>query len=452
MLADLAAAVPQEGHRRGDEVHPANGGVESLRCPFYKNLDVGSDGVWDVWQLESPTMIWYFRGSPHVHTWVNIRAKAQIRLVAARLSPPSARQVLLPTVLGAKPPYHPANLPVASWSAAENLTGLSIPSKLSEHRLHESRASGTLGRTANPGSIPEPVPGPGQILVRVEACGLCHSDLHLARGEWEGFKPRMPMPLVLGHEVAGRVARLGPGTQRLKEGDAVGVAWFHYTCGSCDYCRRDLEVFCDQAQITGVTVPGGFAEYLVAWESHATPIPEGLPAAEAAPLFCAGGTVFSALSKIKLDGSTHLGIWGAGGLGQYGIQLGKFAGSRVTAIDLFPSRLELARSLGADAAIGAEDSADWFSQPDNRVDVALVCASSAEAYRSAFQAFQKNGVLLIVGIPSAPLEWTAGDLIGRASGSFLRESRAAGSCLTCCSWRSAAWSAPSRLFPAAEHQ
>jgi alcohol dehydrogenase, propanol-preferring len=259
--------------------------------------------------------------------------------------------------------------------------------------------------------IAQPVPGPGQILVRVEACGLCHSDLHLARGEWEGFKPRMPMPLVLGHEVAGRVAGRGSAVQRLKEGDAVGVAWFHYTCGSCDYCRRDLEVFCDQSQITGVTVHGGFAEYVLAWESHATPIPESLPPGEAAPLFCAGGTVFSALSKVKLDGSTHLGIWGAGGLGQYGIQLGKFAGSRVTAVDLSPSRLELARSLGADAALGAEEATEWFGRPENRVNVALVCASSAEAYRSAFQALQKNGVLLIVGIPSAPLQWTAGDLI-----------------------------------------
>jgi propanol-preferring alcohol dehydrogenase len=158
-------------------------------------------------------------------------------------------------------------------------------------------------------------------------------------------------------------------------------------------------------------VHGGFAEYLLAWESHATPIPESLTPGEAAPLFCAGGTVFSALSKVKLDRSTHLGIWGAGGLGQYGIQLGKFAGARVTAIDLSPSRLELARSLRADTAMGAEEATEWFGKAENRVNVALVCASSAEAYRSAFQALQKNGVLLIVGIPSAPLAWTAGDLI-----------------------------------------
>ena len=259
--------------------------------------------------------------------------------------------------------------------------------------------------------VPEPVPGPGQILVRVEVCGLCHSDLHLARGEWEGFKPRMPMPLVLGHEVAGRVARLGPGTQRLREGDAVGVAWFHYTCGGCDYCRRDLEVFCDHSEITGVTVPGGFAEYLVAWESHATPIPEGLPPAQAAPLVLRGRDGVQRFVEDQarwLNASRNLG---RGRAGQYGIQLGKFAGARVTAIDLFPSRLELARSLGADVAIGVQDSADWFSKPDNRVDVALVCASSAEAYRSAFQALQRNGVLLIVGIPSAPLVWTAGELI-----------------------------------------
>src|SRR5262245_40316141 len=98
-------------------------------------------------------------------------------------------------------------------------------------------------------AIPEP--GPGQLLVRVAACGACHSDVHIAHGEWEGFKSRMPKPLILGHEVAGTVVGKGAGVQRLHESDPVGIPWFYYTCGMCEYCRRDLEVFCDVPQVTG---------------------------------------------------------------------------------------------------------------------------------------------------------------------------------------------------------
>ena len=280
-----------------------------------------------------------------------------------------------------------------------------------------------FGRPLIIGEIPEPEPGPGQIVVRVEACGLCHSDLHLARGEWEAFKPRMPVPAILGHEVSGRVARLGPGASRFQEGDRVGVPWFHWTCGVCDYCRQDLEVFCDRSEITGVTVHGGFAECLVAWESHTIPIPANVPFDEAAPLFCAGGTVWSALLKLPLDNSVHLGIWGAGGLGQYAIQLAKIAGARVTAVDLVPARLERARQMGAHACVSVEDATEWFRAPENRVDAALVCATSTVAYEDAFKALRKNGVLLVVGLPSKPLSWTAADLI--RSGTRIVPSRVA---------------------------
>ena len=271
--------------------------------------------------------------------------------------------------------------------------------------------------------VPEPVPGPGQILIRVEACGLCHSDLHVARGEWEGFKPRMPMPVILGHEAAGRVERLGAGSARFREGDRVGVPWFFWTCGACRYCRSDQEVFCDRSEITGVTVHGGFAECLVAWETHALPIPEGLSLVEAAPLFCAGGTVWSALGKVDLDASVRLGVWGAGGLGLYAVQIGKLRGAEVSAVDLHESRLDLARRFGADATVAAPAAADWFSREDRRVDVALVAATSADAYESAFRSLRKNGVLLVVGIPSQPLSWTAGDLI--RSGTRIVPSRVA---------------------------
>jgi propanol-preferring alcohol dehydrogenase len=268
-----------------------------------------------------------------------------------------------------------------------------------------------FGKPLTIDDVPKPEPSAGQVLVRVSACGACHSDVHLANGEWEGFKSRMPWPLVLGHEVAGTVVAMGKGVQRLREGDTVGIPWFYFTCGSCEYCRRDLEVFCDTPQITGVTVHGGFAEYIVAWESHAISIPKALSLPDAAPLFCAGGTVFSALSKVKLDDSVHLAVWGAGGLGHYGIQLGKLAGARVTAVDLHPEKLDAAKKLGADVAITAEAAPLWFKESANKVDVVLVCATSAEAYQAAFHSVKRSGAMLVVGIPAKPLSWMAGDLI-----------------------------------------
>jgi propanol-preferring alcohol dehydrogenase len=259
--------------------------------------------------------------------------------------------------------------------------------------------------------VPRPEPGPGQVLVRVEACGVCHSDLHVARGEWEGFKPRMRLPVILGHEVVGRVAKLGDGVESHRIGDRVGVPWFHSTCGACEACARGREVFCSASEITGVTVDGGFAEYLVAWASHALPIPDGLAPEAAAPLFCAGGTVWSALAKVALEASSRLGVWGAGGLGQYAVQLGKRAGAHVTAVDLGVAKLDAARALGADAAVEAAGAVEWFAHPARRLDVAIVCAASVEAYRAAFRCLRGDGVLLVVGIPGEPLAWTAGELI-----------------------------------------
>ncbi|MDA2924421.1 alcohol dehydrogenase catalytic domain-containing protein [Acidobacteria bacterium AH-259-L09] len=259
--------------------------------------------------------------------------------------------------------------------------------------------------------VREPVPGAGQILLQVNACGVCHSDLHIARGEWERFKNLMSLPVILGHEVAGRVVAVGPEVEELREGDAVGVAWFCYTCGRCPYCRRDLEVFCENSEITGVTVNGGFGEYMLAWASHAVRIPRELSLAQAAPLFCAGGTVYSALRKVKLDNSSHLAVWGTGGLGQFAVQLGKLAGSRVTAVDTVDAKLALAREFGADDVVPAGEAETWFEDFERQADVALVCANSAQAYHGAFRSLRKTGVLLVVGLPSDPLTWTAADFV-----------------------------------------
>ncbi len=259
--------------------------------------------------------------------------------------------------------------------------------------------------------VPIPEPGPGQVLVRVAACGVCHSDVHMARGEWVGFKSLMPLPLILGHEVAGTVERRGPNVIQLREGDRVGIPWFHHTCGECTYCKTDREVFCDRSAITGGTVDGGFAEYDVAWESHVIAIPESVPLAEAAPLFCAGGTVYSALSKVSLDTTKRVAIWGAGGLGLYAIQLARLTGAHVTAVDLLDTKFPLAREMGAASCVRAAESTEWFEDPEHRVDVVLVSATSAEAYRSATGSVRKDATLLVVGIPSDPLVWTAGEIV-----------------------------------------
>ena len=178
----------------------------------------------------------------------------------------------------------------------------------------------------------------------------------------------------------------------------------------------------------------------MAWESHATPIPEGLPAAQARRCSARAGRC-SALVEDQarwLNASRNLGC---GGAGQYGIQLGKFAGAPVTAIDLFPSRLEQARSLGADVAIGVQDSADWVSKPENP----RVCGPGLRLFGGGIPqrvpGFAEKWRAALVGIPSAPLVWTAEDSFGRASGSFPPGRRAGGSCRSCCSWPSAAWSA-----------
>ena len=221
----------------------------------------------------------------------------------------------------------------------------------------------------------------------------------------------MSLPVVPGHEVAGRIVRLGPETTGLGEGDAVGVPWFHHTCGQCEYCERDMEVFCDRPAITGVTVNGGLAEYLLAWATHVIPIPSKLSLGEAAPLFCAGATVYSALRKVRIDESVRLGIWGMGGLGLLAVQLGKHWGAQVTAVDLVPDRLQVASDLGADVVASAGRAAEWFQDPAHKVDVALVCATSIEAYHSALESLRKSGVLLAVGLPPHPFNWMPSHLI-----------------------------------------
>ncbi len=182
------------------------------------------------------------------------------------------------------------------------------------------------------------------MLIRLEASGVCHSDVHVWKGE---MVPAVaPDPFILGHEGVGRVVALGPGVVGWKVGDRAGAAWLHDTCGHCDQCRSGQESFCQHQRAHGFNVPGTFAEHVVAKAAFAVPLPDGA-ASDLAPLMCAGLTAFGALERAGLQHGEACAIFGCGGLGLYAVQLAARRGARVLAVDNDPAKLELARGLGA---------------------------------------------------------------------------------------------------------
>jgi alcohol dehydrogenase, propanol-preferring len=249
--------------------------------------------------------------------------------------------------------------------------------------------------------VDRPKPGAQEVLIEVEACGLCHSDLHLADGDWPQLVPIMKKRLILGHEIAGRVVEKGAAIDHLKVGDRVGVPWVHWTCGECDFCREGNENLCVKQQITGVTVDGGYAEFVKAPASHALKIPDGLSSVDAAPLFCAGVTVYRALRHAKIQPGQRLAVFGVGGLGQLAVQIGTELGAIVTAIDVSAEKLSHARALGASATLNA--ATEKVVKELRRVGgahVALVTSAAKAAYDTAFLCVRPAGMLLVVGLPS----------------------------------------------------
>ena len=249
--------------------------------------------------------------------------------------------------------------------------------------------------------VARPRPAEDEVLIEVEACGVCHSDLHVADGDWKQFVGIVKRPLIIGHEVAGRVAETGVGVRDLKIGDRVGVPWLFWSCGECEFCREGNENLCAKQQITGVTVDGGFAEFLKVRASHATRIPDGLSALEAAPLFCAGVTVHRALKHANISRGQRLAIFGVGGLGHMAIQLGRALGAEVTAVDISDSKLEMARALGAARTLNAasSDVVKEFRRSGG-AHVALVTSGAKAAYDTAFACLRATGILLVVGLPA----------------------------------------------------
>jgi alcohol dehydrogenase, propanol-preferring len=269
-----------------------------------------------------------------------------------------------------------------------------------------------IGKPVTLQDVPKPSPGPGQVLVRVEACGVCHSDVHLAEGDWDLLRPITKTPLILGHEVAGTVAELGEGVTELGVGDRVGVPWIHWTCGECEFCREGRETLCLKQKVTGCMVDGGFAEYLLAPATHAVPLPASLTSAEAAPLLCAGLTVYKALKASGIQPGQRLAVFGAGGLGHLAIQIARATGVQVGAIDVNDDKLEFAKSHGAEWTVNSTTEAvHKRCRSMGGVHVAMVTAAHPSAYETALRCLRRGGTVAVVGMANEPFKVSAVSLV-----------------------------------------
>ena len=253
-----------------------------------------------------------------------------------------------------------------------------------------------------------PVPGPDEVLIKVEACGVCHSDLHIAEGDWTHLLRIIKRPLIPGHEVAGRVVQKGSAVDHLDIGDRVGVAWTHWTCDVCELCKEGHENLCTSQMITGATVDGGYAEFIKAKASHALKVPDALTSEEAAPLFCAGVTVYHAIRTSGIKPGQRLVVFGIGGLGHLAVQIAKCFGAHVIAIDIADDKLEFARRLGADKTMNAsnEEVVKQIRKMGG-AHVAVVTSAAKAAYDMAFYAVRSSGTLMVVGMPAEDLSFPA---------------------------------------------
>jgi D-arabinose 1-dehydrogenase-like Zn-dependent alcohol dehydrogenase len=263
-------------------------------------------------------------------------------------------------------------------------------------------------------------PGFGQALVRVHACGVCHSDV-LAK---EGGYPGVSYPLVAGHEIAGVIEAVGEGVQGWELGQRVGVGWFGGNCGYCEWCRRGDAINCQNMEIPGITVDGGYADYVVVKANAMASIPDELAADEAAPLLCAGVTTYNALRRSGAVGGDRVAVLGIGGLGHLGVQFSVKLGFETVAIARGRDKEELARRLGAHHYIDstAGDPGAALSKLGG-ADVILSTVTSADAMAAVFSGLRPRGTLLVagasmdpIGVPAAMLISGSRTIVGHASG------------------------------------
>jgi propanol-preferring alcohol dehydrogenase len=275
-----------------------------------------------------------------------------------------------------------------------------------QDQVHETPATGTMKaavveeftRPLVVKQVPKPVAGPGEIVVRVETSGLCHTDIHAAHGDWP-VKPSPPF--IPGHEGIGIVEEAGPGVNEVAVGDRVAIPWLGYACGTCDYCVSGRETLCLEQKNTGYSIDGGFAEYVKAYGRYVVKVPEGVEPVDAAPLTCAGVTTYKAVKVAGTRPSDLVAVFGVGGLGHLALQYARIAGGRVIAVDLHDEKLELAKELGAEFTVNAakEDPVEAI-QKLGGADQAIALAVSPKAFEQAYRSLRRGGTLVFVALPA----------------------------------------------------
>jgi alcohol dehydrogenase, propanol-preferring len=242
----------------------------------------------------------------------------------------------------------------------------------------------------------------GEVLVKIEACGVCHTDLHAAHGDWP-VKPKLP--LIPGHEGVGVVVEVAEGVKSVKVGDRVGIPWLYSACGECEYCLSGEENLCPHQLNGGYSVDGGYAEYCKAPANYVARIPENLDPVEVAPILCAGVTTYKALKVSNAKPGEWVAIYGIGGLGHIALQYAKAMGLNVVAVDISDEKMELAKQLGADIAINGlkDDPVEAIQNKVGGVQAAISVAVTKKAFEQAYQSVKRGGTLVVVGLPNADL-------------------------------------------------
>lgn len=259
--------------------------------------------------------------------------------------------------------------------------------------------------------VPIPVPGPGEVLVKIVSTGVCHTDLHAADGDW----PVKPTPsFIPGHEGAGIVAAVGPGVNNLKEGDPVGIAWLHDACGGCEYCVGGWETLCESQHDSGYSVNGTFAEYAIGSAAYVARLPGNPDFAALAPILCAGVTTYKGIKETEAKPGEWIAISGIGGLGHIAIQYAKAMGLHVAALDVSEEKLTLARQLGAEIAIDARSpdaAAQIVKQTGGGAHGVLVTAVSPPAFSQALRMVRRKGTVSLVGLPPGDFQTPIFDVV-----------------------------------------
>jgi propanol-preferring alcohol dehydrogenase len=246
--------------------------------------------------------------------------------------------------------------------------------------------------------VPVPVPDPDRILVKIEASGVCHTDLHAADGDWP-VKPTLPF--IPGHEGVGYVAAVGSRVKHVKEGDRVGVPWLYTACGHCEYCQTGWETLCHEQQNTGYSINGSYAEYVVADPNYIGHLPANVAFDEIAPILCAGVTVYKGIRVTDTRPGQWIAISGIGGLGHVAVQYAVAMGLHVVAVDISDAKLDLARKLGAALTVNAlaQDPAAAIQKAIGGAHGVLVTAVSRSAFAQALGMVRRGGTISLNGLP-----------------------------------------------------